>query len=83
MSIKEELHRLVDELPDSELAALPRLLRGPRLPDRIDLSTLLARQAVAPMSDPLGLVEGIWPEEESVDEFLAAREAWQREGEDA
>ncbi len=83
MSIKEELHRLVDELSESELAALRYQLGGGRLPDRIDLSTLLAQQAVTPMSDPLSVVAGIWPEEDSVDEFLAAREAWQREGEDA
>ena len=83
MSIKEEFHRLVDELPESELAALRHRLGGGTPPDRIDLSTLLAHQAVTPMSDPLGAVEGIWPEEDSVDEFLAAREAWQREGEDA
>ncbi len=83
MSIKEEFHRLVDELSESELAALRHRLDGGPLPDRIELPTLLAQQAVTPMSDPLSVVEGIWPEQDSVDEFLAAREAWQREGEDA
>ena len=83
LSIKEEFHRLVDELPESELAALRHRLGGGPLPDRIDLPTLLAQQAVTPMSDPLSAVEGIWPEEDSVDEFLAAREAWQHEGKDS
>ena len=83
MSIKEELHRLVDELSESELAALRYQLGGGRLPDRIDLPALLAQQTATLMSDPLSEVEGIWPEEDSVDEFLAAREAWQHEGEDA
>ncbi len=81
MSIKEELHRLIEELPESELVHWRQLLLTPRLPEFIDLPTLMARQGFTPLRDPLALAEGIWPEDESVDDFLAAREGWRREGE--
>ena len=83
MSIKEELHRLIDALPESELIAVRHLLRKPRLPEYIDLPALIAQQGFTPLHDPLALAEGIWPEDEPVDDFLTARETWRREGEDA
>ena len=83
MSSKEELHRLIDELPESELVALQHLLHTPRLPDFIELSTLIAQQRFTPLHDPLSRAAGIWPEDEPVDDFLAAREVWQHEGKDA
>jgi predicted nucleic acid-binding protein len=62
MSIKEELHRLVDTLSERELLVVVRLLRSPSLPDRIELPTLIAQQRFTPLTDPLALAEGIWPE---------------------
>jgi hypothetical protein len=83
MSIKEDVHRLVETLSEEELRTLRDALRAPTLPDFVDLPTLIDQQAVAPLTDPLALAEGVWPEDEEVDEFLAARAAWQHEGEDA
>ena len=79
MSIKEDLHRLVDELPEPQLRAIERLLRASTLPDRLDLQALIVQQGFRPLHDPLALAEGIWPEGEEVDEFLATRELWRQE----
>jgi hypothetical protein len=83
MVTKEELHRLVDALSEGELRRIEQLLNTSSLPDRLDLPTLIAQQGFRPLTDPLALAEGIWPEDESVDDFLAARETWRREDEDA
>jgi hypothetical protein len=81
MSIKDDLHRLIDELPEERLHALERLLRMPSLPERIDLQGLIAAQGVRPLRDPLALAEGIWPDDEAVDDFLAARDQWRHDDE--
>ncbi len=81
MSIKDDLHRLVDELPEAQLFAIERLLRRPMLPDRVDLQELIAQQGFRPLTDPLASAQGIWPEDESVDDFLEARERWRLEEE--
>jgi hypothetical protein len=40
---------------------------------------LAAKQGVKPVTDPRELIGDFWPEEESVDEFLAARQRWQQQ----
>ena len=70
-------------LSEAELRRIERLPVTSSLPDRLDLPELIAQQDFRPLTDPLALREGIWPEDESVDDFLAAREAWRHEGEDA
>ncbi|MBI2761951.1 MAG: hypothetical protein HYX51_11070 [Chloroflexi bacterium] len=41
------------------------------------ISELATEQGVAPIADPTALLGDFWPSEESVDEFLTARRAWQ------
>ena len=79
MSIKDDLHRLVDALPDEQLLAVERFLRQPQLADRLNLQELIAQQAVRPLTDPLASAQGIWPDDEKVDDFLEARERWRIE----
>lgn len=79
MSVRDELHRLIDELPDHDIRAVERLLRARTLPKHISLDALAAQQGFRPITDPFTLAEGIWPEDESVDDFLTAREAWRHE----
>ena len=83
MSVRDALHRLVDALPDRELRLAERLLRAGSLPESIDLDALIAQQGLRPITDRRALSAGVWPEDESVDDFLAAREAWRREDEGA
>ena len=83
MVTRDDLHRLVDALADGELQRIERLLDTSTIPDRLDLPALIAQQGFRPLIDPLALTEGIWPDDESVDDFLAAREVWRRESEDA
>jgi hypothetical protein len=111
MSVREELHELVDRLGDERaseaLAYLQRLLRegaedkGPaaaRLAARmeplamsgreffsqppLDLEALAAQQGVRPVTNLDDLFGDFWPEDESVDEFIAAVRQWRREGGD-
>lgn len=82
-STKDALHRLVEAIPDDELERVERLLRGDRLPERLDLATLIAQQQFRPIVDPLALAVGIWPDDEDVDDFLNARESWRHEYGDA
>jgi hypothetical protein len=44
-----------------------------------DLESLAAQQGVSPMDDPETLSGDFWPEDESVDEFIAAVREWRRE----
>ncbi len=112
MSVKEELHDLVDLLGDERaaeaLAYLRRLLLEgeeatgtamARLAERmepltvsgreffsqpgVDLAILAARQGVRPVANLDDLLGEFWPDEESVDEFIAAMRQWRREGGDA
>ncbi len=48
----------------------------------IDLPALISQHCFTPVDDPLTLAEGIWLEDENVDDFPAAHEAWQHEGQD-
>ncbi|HET8629035.1 MAG TPA: hypothetical protein VFL91_16560 [Thermomicrobiales bacterium] len=112
MSVKEELHALVDRLGDERapeaLAYLRRLLdehtpaegtamarlaarMGPRVvagrdfftQPPADLETLAAQQGVGPVTDFDALFGDFWPEDESVDDFIAAVREWRREDDDA
>ncbi len=45
-----------------------------------ELQKLAEAQGVKPLDEKtLRAMAGVWPEDESVDEFLAAREKWRRE----
>ena len=44
------------------------------------LQALITAQGVRPIDDPEQLVFADWPEDETVDDFLAAVEEWRREG---
>lgn len=50
---------------------------------RLDLETLAAEQGVSPVANFEDLLGDFWPEDESVEDFLAARERWRREGRDS
>lgn len=41
---------------------------------------LAAEQGVEPVTDPAQLVADFWPEDESIDDFIATIRAWRREG---
>ncbi len=45
------------------------------------LEELARQQGVSPIEDPSTLIADFWPEDETVEDFLAALEAWHREGE--
>ena len=80
MSVKMELWELVERLSDREaaemLSYMQWLTREGQAEPEDDLDTLIARQGVEPIADPMSLAKGIWPEDEPVDDFLAARVAW-------
>jgi hypothetical protein len=44
-----------------------------------DLAALARGQGIQPVGDPEAITGG-WPEDDSVDEFLAARKRWQHQG---
>lgn len=48
---------------------------------RARLEALAKAQGIVPVEDPSTLLGTFWPEDESIDEFLAALEAWHREDE--
>jgi hypothetical protein len=48
---------------------------------RARLEALAKAQGIVPVEDPSTLLGSFWPEDESIDEFLAALEAWRREDE--
>lgn len=52
----------------------------PRLPSgKIDVEEWLRRQGVEPIRDPTVLIGDFWPEDESIDDFVAAVREWRRE----
>lgn len=53
----------------------------PIFTDTTDLAVLAAEQGVMPVTEFDVLLGDFWPEEESVDEFIAAVHEWRREGE--
>ena len=48
--------------------------------DEADLETLAAQQGIKPIADPRELHGDFWPEDDSIDEFMAAVRQWRREG---
>ena len=54
--------------------------RSSRLPDRTDLSALLAPPHVMPVQSLEQLRGDFWPDEEDVDEFISAVQQWRQEG---
>ena len=56
----------------------------PRLPSgKVDVEAWLRQQGVGPILDPSKLKGDFWPEDESIDDFLAARREWRKEGRSA
>lgn len=110
MSVKDDLHMLVDQLDDDEaVVALSYLLEildnqstaseprrrsideriGPlvvsghefaSMTDPRSLSEIAHEQGVEPIQDIDSLRADFWPEDESVDEFVATIREWRREG---
>ncbi len=48
----------------------------PRYTPEKDAATIAAEQGVQPVEDPETLMGDFWPEEEDIEEFLAAVERW-------
>jgi hypothetical protein len=44
----------------------------------LTVEELAARQGVKPVADPRALLGSFWPEDETVEAFLAAVRAWRR-----
>jgi hypothetical protein len=98
MSVKDELHTLVDALPEREWRTARRLLTAlireaePDAPGAHaehaaffaspTVEELAARQGVTPVIDPDDLLGDFWPEDERADDFIAAVRRWRREGGD-
>ena len=68
--LAKALPELEDELPATP--ASPAFWRGP------DIQALAERQGIQPVADFDGLLGG-WPEDESIDDFLAALSDWRQE----
>jgi hypothetical protein len=68
--VAEVLPELEDQLPATP--ASPAFWQGP------DIHTLAERQGVQPIADFDNLLGG-WPEDESIDDFLAALSNWRQE----
>lgn len=53
----------------------------PRLPSgKVDVAAWMNQLGVRPIADLGELSGGVWPDDEPVDQFLAAREGWKLEG---
>jgi hypothetical protein len=68
--VAEVLPELEDQLPPTP--ASPAFWQGP------DIQALAEQQAVQPITDFDNLLGG-WPEDESIDDFLAALSSWRQE----
>ena len=68
--LAKALPELEDELPATQ--ASPVFWQGP------DIQTLAERQGIQPVADFDGLLGG-WPEDEPIDDFLAALSDWRQE----
>jgi hypothetical protein len=71
--VAEVLPELEDELPATP--ASPAFWQAP------DIEALARRQGVEPTADFASLLGG-WPEDESINGFLGALDAWRQEGRD-
>jgi hypothetical protein len=69
MALSTTTNDAVPEVP------LPRLPSG-----KVDVAEWTKQLGVGPIDDLKELAVGVWPDEESVDDFLAARRQWRTEG---
>jgi len=53
---------------------------GPPFGSTTDLDTLAARQGVQAVPNISALAAGVWPDDEPLDDFIAAVRQWRREG---
>lgn len=74
---RERLRVVVEVLPGLE-DDLPPAPASSTFWESLDIETLAERQGVQPVQDPSALLGG-WPEDEPVDDFLAARQEWRQE----
>jgi len=74
---RERLRVVVEVLPGLE-DDLPPVPAPSPFWQSLDIETLAEQQGVQPMQDPSVLLGG-WPDDESVDDFLAARQEWRQE----
>jgi hypothetical protein len=66
--------------PTFEQGAVPEFAL-PHLPSgKVDVAAWTKQLGVGPISDLKELSGGVWPDDESVDDFLAARREWRAEG---
>ena len=70
MSVKERLHTLIEELPESDLLALERVGRGLKLPPGLNGPALSEEQRQARITAVRGKYAGSLS---AVDEFLARK----------
>jgi hypothetical protein len=87
---RDDLRRLIDDMPEGELDAVAALLRrqlaagqpvGPAglvMPERHDLEQLAREQGVSPVKFD-DLKGDFWPEDEDPDEFINALRRWRSE----
>ncbi|MDQ3548502.1 MAG: hypothetical protein M3439_06740 [Chloroflexota bacterium] len=109
MSVRDDLHQLIDELDDSDATVALRYMRklvndnssfestprslenrmGPLVVSGREFSAMIApislkelarEQGVKPVNNLADLRADFWPEDESVDEFVATIREWRREG---
>ncbi len=69
MALSTTTNDAVSEVP------LPRLPSG-----KVDVAAWTKQLGVGPIDDFKELAVGVWPDEESVDDFLTARRQWRTEG---
>lgn len=88
MVTKEQLHELVDALPEEEHRAAARLLIGLLRPPAIsgraffdaDPGQAVLRPDVPPIADIADFRGDFWPEDEGPDDVVNAVRGWRREG---
>ena len=69
------------EVLDGGEADMSGAAKGASFFEAANLDTLAGRQGVRPVADFEALLGDFWPEEESVDDFIAAVREWRRHGE--
>lgn len=70
MTVKERLHNLIEEIPESELLTLERMVRGLKLPPKSNGPVLSEEQRQARITAVRGKYAGSLS---AVDEFLARK----------
>lgn len=67
-------------IEDIEILDLPSEAGLSRFHAPLDLEALAAEQGVHPIADISQLLGDFWPEDDDIDEFVAAIRAWRSEG---